>query len=449
MTEVRITSVRVIDLRFPTSRESIGSDAVNQDPDYSAAYCVLSTESDLEGHGLTFTLGRGTELCVMAIQYLARFVTGRTLSSITEDFVSFTRQITDESQFRWLGPEKGVIHLASGALINAVWDLYAKAEGKPLWRLLADLSPVELVSMVDFRYIDDAITKKEATAILTVSQSTMNERILFLETQGYPAYTTSAGWFGFDDEKIRQLCRDGLADGWTHFKLKVGGIPADDLRRGRIVREEIGPHNRLMLDANQKWGVVEAIERTRALSSLDPWWMEEPTSPDDILGHARIRREVAPIRIATGEHCHNRIMFKQFMQAGAIDVCQIDSCRVAGVNENLAILLLAARFRVPVCPHAGGVGLCEYVQHLSIFDYLRVSTTMQDRVIEYVDHLHEHFLDPVTIRDGRYMLPHKPGYSIEMYPESLRRYAFPDGEAWSAAHQTASHTGPVRPARSE
>jgi L-fuconate dehydratase len=449
VTEVRITSVRVIDLRFPTSRESIGSDAVNQDPDYSAAYCVLSTESDLEGHGLTFTLGRGTELCVMAIQYLARFVTGRTLSSITEDFVSFTRQITDESQFRWLGPEKGVIHLASGALINAVWDLYAKAEGKPLWRLLADLSPVELVSMVDFRYIDDAITKKEATAILTVSQSTMNERILFLETQGYPAYTTSAGWFGFDDEKIRQLCRDGLADGWTHFKLKVGGIPADDLRRGRIVREEIGPHNRLMLDANQKWGVVEAIERTRALSSLDPWWMEEPTSPDDILGHARIRREVAPIRIATGEHCHNRIMFKQFMQAGAIDVCQIDSCRVAGVNENLAILLLAARFRVPVCPHAGGVGLCEYVQHLSIFDYLRVSTTMQDRVIEYVDHLHEHFLDPVTIRDGRYMLPHKPGYSIEMYPESLRRYAFPDGEAWSAAHQTASHTGPVRPARSE
>jgi L-fuconate dehydratase len=440
VTEVRITSVRVIDLRFPTSRESIGSDAVNQDPDYSAAYCVLSTESDLEGHGLTFTLGRGTELCVMAIQYLARFVTGRTLSSITEDFVSFTRQITDESQFRWLGPEKGVIHLASGALINAVWDLYAKAEGKPLWRLLADLSPAELVSMVDFRYIDDAITKKEATAILTVSQSTMKERILFLETQGYPAYTTSAGWFGFDDEKIRQLCRDGLADGWTHFKLKVGGIPADDLRRGRIVREEIGPHNRLMLDANQKWGVVEAIERTRALSSLDPWWMEEPTSPDDILGHARIRREVAPIRIATGEHCHNRIMFKQFMQAGAIDVCQIDSCRVAGVNENLAILLLAARFKVPVCPHAGGVGLCEYVQHLSIFDYLRVSTTMQDRVIEYVDHLHEHFLDPVTIRDGRYMLPHKPGYSIEMYPESLRRYAFPDGEVWSAAHQTASHT---------
>ncbi len=394
-----------MDLRFPTSRDSIGSDAVNKDPDYSAAYCILSTDSAVEGHGLTFTLGRGTELCVMAIEYLARFVTGRTLRSITDDFVAFTRQLTDESQFRWLGPEKGVIHLACGSLINAVWDLYAKVEGKPLWRLLADFSPETIVSMIDFRYIDDAITPKEAFAILHASQSTMSERLHTLETDGYPAYTTSVGWFGFSDEKIRQLCRQGLADGWTHFKLKVGGVPADDLRRGRIVREEIGPHNRLMVDANQKWGVLEAIERTRALGSLEPWWMEEPTSPDDILGHARIRREVAPIRIATGEHCHNRVMFKQLMQAGAIDVCQIDSCRVAGVNENLAILLLAAKFEVPVCPHAGGVGLCEYVQHLAMFDYLRVSTTMKDRVIEYVDHLHEHFLDPVVIRNGRYPSP--------------------------------------------
>ena len=438
MTDVRIVSVRVVDLRFPTSRESVGSDAVNQDPDYSAAYCILSTDSDLEGHGLTFTLGRGTELCVMALEYLARFVVGRTLNSITEDFVAFSRQLTDESQFRWLGPEKGVIHLACGALINAVWDLYAKVEGKPLWRLLADLSPDKIVSMVDFRYIDDAITKEEAFAILSASQPTMSERLRLLEAEGYLAYTTSAGWFGFNDEKIRQLCRQGLADGWTHFKLKVGGTPGDDLRRGRIVREEIGPHNRLMLDANQKWGVLEAIECTRSLGSLEPWWMEEPTNPDDILGHARIRREVAPIRIATGEHCHNRVMFKQLMQAGAIDVCQIDSCRVAGVNENLAILLLAAKFGVPVCPHAGGVGLCEYVQHLSMFDYLRVSTTMRDRVIEYVDHLHEHFLDPVVIRNGRYMLPRKPGYSIEIYPESLARYNFPNGEAWSTNHHDAA-----------
>jgi L-fuconate dehydratase len=431
MIDVRIMSVRVVDLRFPTSRDSIGSDAVNKDPDYSAAYCILSTDSDIEGHGLTFTLGRGTELCVMAVEYLARFVAGRTLRSITDDFVAFSRQLTDESQFRWLGPEKGVIHLACGALINAVWDLYAKVEGKPLWRLLADLSPETIVSMVDFRYIDDAITKEEALTILSASHSTMPERLSLLEKDGYPAYTTSVGWFGFSDEKIKQLCQQGLADGWTHFKLKVGGVPADDLRRGRIVREEIGPLNRLMLDANQKWGVLEAIERTRALGSLEPWWMEEPTSPDDILGHARIRREVAPIRIATGEHCHNRVMFKQFMQAGAIDVCQIDSCRVAGVNEVLAILLLAAKFQVPVCPHAGGVGLCEYVQHLAMFDYLRVSTTMQDRVIEYVDHLHEHFVDPVVIRDGRYMPPHKPGYSIEVHRESLARYAFPNGEVWT------------------
>ena len=434
MAEVRIASVQVVDLRFPTSRDSIGSDAVNKDPDYSAAYCILSTDCDLEGHGLTFTLGRGNELCVMAIEYLARFVTGRTLSSITDDFVAFSRQLTDESQFRWLGPEKGVIHLACGALINAVWDLYAKAEDKPLWRLLADLSPEKIVSMVDFRYIDDAITKEEALDLLSASYPTMNERIRILEADGYPAYTTSAGWFGFSDEKIRGLCREGLANGWTHFKLKVGGTPADDLRRGRIVREEIGPHNRLMLDANQKWGVLEAIERIRSLSSLDPWWMEEPTSPDDILGHARIRNEVTPVRIATGEHCHNRVMFKQLMQAQAIDVCQIDSCRVAGVNENLAILLLAAKFKVPVCPHAGGVGLCEYVQHLSMFDYLRVSMTMQDRVIEYVDHLHEHFLDPVVIRAGRYMPPHKAGYSIEIFPESLVQFSFPDGEVWSTEH---------------
>ncbi len=430
MTDVRILSVRVIDLRFPTSRASIGSDAVNKDPDYSAAYCILSTDSGLEGHGLTFTLGRGTELCVMALEYLSQFVTGRLLSSIVEDFVAFSRQLTDESQFRWLGPEKGVIHLACGALINAVWDLYAKVEGKPLWRLLAEMPAEQIVSMVDFRYIDDAVTKEEALAILKQSAATMPERLAVLEADGYPAYTTSAGWFGFSDEKIRRLCREGLADGWTQFKLKVGGTAEDDLRRGQIVREEIGPHNRMMVDANQKWGVLEAIERTRALASLDPWWMEEPTNPDDILGHARIRREVAPVRIATGEHCHNRVMFKQLMQAGSIDFCQIDSCRVAGVNENLAILLLAAKFKIPVCPHAGGVGLCEYVQHLSMFDYLRVSTTMQDRVIEYVDHLHEHFLDPVVIRRGRYLPPHKPGYSIQIMEESLEKYAFPGGEAW-------------------
>ena len=430
MSEIRITRARVLDVRFPTSRESIGSDAVNKDPDYSAAYCILETDAGLAGDGLTFTLGRGNELCVEAIEYLAKKAVGRSLSEITEDLCGFSRLLTDDTQFRWLGPEKGVIQLAAGALINAVWDLYAKAERKPVWRLLAEMAPERICSAVDFRYIDDAITRDEAMEILTRSQSGMAERLKKLEAEGYPAYTTSAGWFGFSDEKVRRLCREGLAEGWTHFKLKVGGEPADDLRRALLIREEIGWENKMMVDANQKWGVDEAIARTRMLAEAKPYWMEEPTNPDDILGHARIRREAKPVRIATGEHCHNRVMFKQLMQAGSIDVCQIDACRVAGVNENLAILLMAAKFGVVVCPHAGGVGLCEYVQHLSFFDYLRVSCSMEDRVIEFVDHLHEHFLDPVRIVRGRYQLPTRPGYSIEMKPESLAEYDFERGPVW-------------------
>lgn len=421
---------RVLDVRFPTSRARIGSDAVNRDPDYSAAYCILETDAGLEGHGLTFTLGRGNELCVAALRYLAQQAVGRTLSSITGDLCAFSRLLTDDSQFRWLGPEKGVIHMAAGGLINAVWDLYAKAERKPLWRLLAEMPPEQLVSAIDFRYIDDALTREQALDILTRSQVSMPERLQRLEAEGYPAYTTSAGWFGFSDQQVRQLCREALAEGWTHFKLKVGGEPADDLRRALLMREEIGWQNKLMVDANQKWGVDQAIVRTRMLAPANPYWMEEPTNPDDILGHARIRREVKPVRIATGEHCHNRVMFKQLFQAEAIDVCQIDATRVAGVNENLAVLLMAAKFGVPVCPHAGGVGLCEYVQHLSFFDYLRVSCSMEDRVIEFVDHLHEHFLDPVRMVRGRYQLPLRPGYSIEMKPESLAAYNFDGGSAW-------------------
>jgi L-fuconate dehydratase len=427
---VTITNVRVIDLRFPTSRHQIGSDAVNKDPDYSAAYCILETDTDLAGHGLTFTLGRGTQLVTAALEYLANIVKGRTLQSITDDLGAFFLEVTGDTQFRWLGPEKGVIHLASAALINAVWDLYAKVEGKPLWKLLADMTPEQIVACIDFRYIADAITPDEALAILHRARLGQAERLTLLEATGYPAYTTSAGWFGYSEEKIRRLCDEGLADGWTHFKLKVGGDPEDDLRRARIMRDAIGPHNRMMVDANQKWGVQQAIDRTRQLAEVDPWWMEEPTSPDDILGHARIRREAAPTRIATGEHCHNAIIFKQLLQAQAIDVCQIDSCRVAGVNEVLAIILMAAKFGVPVCPHAGGVGLCEYVQHLSIFDFLSVSCSLTDRVIEYVDHLHEHFLHPVTIRNGHYMVPHAPGYSIEILPATLAAYSFPDGAVW-------------------
>ena len=432
MNEILITSVRVIDLRFPTSREQIGSDAVNKDPDYSAAYCILETNSDLEGHGLTFTLGRGNDLVVQALEYLTRYVVNRTLSFITNDLRAFGRQLTDDTQFRWLGPEKGVIHLATGALINAVWDLYAKSESKPLWQLLADMEPTQLLSAVDFRYIDDALTEAEALEILTKARSAgKQQRLAQLQQTGYPAYTTSVGWFGYSEDKIRRLAKVALADGWTHFKLKVGGDPTEDLRRGHVVREEIGWTNKLMVDANQKWGVLEAIQRTLALAPIAPWWMEEPTSPDDILGHARIRREAAPIRIATGEHVQNRIIFKQLLQAQAIDVLQLDSCRVAGVNENLAILLLAAKFNIPVCPHAGGVGLCEYVQHLSIFDFLSVSASLEDRVIEFVDHLHEHFLTPVVIRNGHYQLPTAPGYSIQIKPESLTRFAYPNGPAWT------------------
>ncbi len=431
MNDILITAVRVIDLRFPTSRENIGSDAVNRDPDYSAAYCIIETNSELRGDGLSFTLGRGTDLVVQAAEYLSRYAVHRTLGSITDDLRGFARQLTDDTQFRWLGPEKGVIQLAAAALINAVWDLYARAEGKPLWQLLTEMEPAQLLKAVDFRYIDDALSPEEALDLLTTRRKGQAERLALLKKDGYPAYTTSVGWFGYSEEKIRRLSREALADGWTHFKLKVGGEAAEDLRRGHIVREEIGWTNRLMVDANQKWGVLEAIARTRQLSELQPWWMEEPTNPDDVLGHARIRREVPEVRIATGEHVHNRVMFKQFLQAKAIDVLQLDSCRVAGVNENLAIILLAAKFNIPVCPHAGGVGLCEYVQHLSAFDFLSVSASLENRMIEFVDHLHEHFIDPVRIRKGHYLLPERPGYSIEIREESLTRFAYPHGAAWS------------------
>lgn len=429
MNDPIITSVEVLDLRFPTSRESIGSDAVNKNPDYSAAYCILHTDSDLKGYGLTFTLGRGNELCVGAAKYLGGFVEGRRLSALTDDLRTFSRQLTDDSQFRWLGPEKGVTHMAAAAIINGVWDLYARQQNKPLWRLLADMSPEEIVRLVDFRYIDDAISETEALELLKSKRVGREARVAELEGKGYPAYTTSVGWFGFSDEKVRWLCHEALAQGWRHFKLKVGGEPKDDIRRAALVRSEIGADTKLMMDANQRWGVKEAIDRTRELAEFNPWWMEEPTNPDDILGHARIRRETG-VRIATGEHCQNRVMFKQLLQAGAIDVCQIDSCRLAGVNENLAVLVMAAKVGVPVCPHAGGVGLCEYVQHLSAFDYIAVSGSIEDRVTEYVDHLHEHFVDPVRIRDAHYVLPSRPGYSAEMYPQTLADYRFPDGKVW-------------------
>ena len=427
-----ITEIIVKDIRFPTSKSQDGSDAMNPDPDYSAAYVILRTDhSDgLEGHGLTFTIGRGNELCVAAVKSLSPLVIGKSLESFTANMGAFWKMITGDSQLRWLGPEKGVIHLATGALVNAVWDLYAKAEAKPLWKLLADMSPEELVSCVDFTYITDAITPMEALQMLKEKEGSKRERVNDLFVNGYPAYTTSAGWLGYSDDKMRRLCKEAKEQGFKHMKIKVGSDLQDDLRRAAIIREEIGYDLKLMMDANQKWDVNEAITNMASLKKFDPWWIEEPTSPDDILGHAKIAKAVRPILVATGEHCQNRVIFKQLMQADAFGICQIDSCRVGGVNEILAILLMAAKFDVPVCPHAGGVGLCEYVQHLSMIDYIAISGTKEERVIEYVDHLHEHFYDPVTIKNGAYMPPAMPGYSITMKRESLENYSYPRGAVW-------------------
>jgi L-fuconate dehydratase len=434
---VTITEVLVRDIRFPTSVTLDGSDALNKEPDYSAAYVVLRTDArdGLEGHGLTFTTGRGNELCVAAVESLAHLVAGRTLEDIHADLGAFWSSLVDDGQLRWVGPEKGVIHLATAALVNAVWDLLAKRAGKPLWRFLADMAPEEIVRAVPFRHITDDLKPDEALAILRRLEPTKASRIAELRAAGYPAYTTSSGWLGYSDEKVRRLARAGVAAGWTHFKLKVGLDLESDVRRARIMREVIGEDRILMVDANQAWDVGQAIDAMRALAPSRPLWIEEPTSPDDVLGHARIARALEPlgIRVATGEHCHNRVMFKQFLQADAIGFCQIDSCRLGGVNEVLAVLLLAAKHGVPVCPHAGGVGLCEYVQHLAMFDYIAVSGSLDERVIEYVDHLHEHFVDPVVIRDGRYLVSEAPGYSITMKPESLERYAFPNGPAWSGS----------------
>ncbi|CAA9566631.1 MAG: L-fuconate dehydratase [uncultured Thermomicrobiales bacterium] len=429
---ITITEIVARDIRFPTSRALDGSDAMNPDPDYSAAYAILRTDSPdgHEGHGLTFTIGRGNELCVAAIKALAPRLVGRTLESCTADMGAFWRHMVGDSQLRWVGPEKGVIHLATAALVNALWDLWAKVEDKPLWRLLADMTTEELVRCIDFRYLTDALTPEEALALLERNRAGRAARAAEMERDGFPAYTTSAGWLGYDDEKLRRLCRDAVAQGWTHFKIKVGGDLAEDIRRMTIIREEIGPDRALMTDANQVWDVPEAIAHMRELARFDPLWIEEPTSPDDVLGHAAIARAVAPIGVATGEHCHNRVIFKQLLQAEAIAFCQLDACRLGGVNEVLAVLLLAAKFGVPVCPHAGGVGLCEYTQHLSIFDYIAVGASLEGRVLEYVDHLHEHFVDPVVMREGRYLPPTAPGYSITMKPESLERYAFPGGAAW-------------------
>ncbi|MEU8819906.1 enolase C-terminal domain-like protein [Actinoplanes sp. NPDC048796] len=437
MTAVRAASIiglDVLDVRFPTSEHLDGSDAMNPEPDYSAAYVILRTDAPdgLEGHALAFTTGRGNDVQAAAIAALAPYVVGRDVHDICSDLGGFARALTHDPQLRWLGPEKGVIHMATGAVVNAAWDLAAKRAGLPVWRFLSQMSPGELVSQVDFRWLGDALTPQDALELLRRAEPGRPERTARLIETGYPAYTTTPGWLGYSDEKLTRLAREAVADGFTQIKLKVGASLEDDIRRMRAARAAVGPDVRIAVDANQRWDVAPAIEWMRALAPDRPYWIEEPTSPDDILGHAAVRAGVQPIKVATGEHVANRVVFKQLLQAGAVDIVQIDAARVGGVNENIAILLLAAKFGVPVCPHAGGVGLCEMVQHLAMFDYVAVSGTVEDRVIEYVDHLHEHFVDPVRLRDGRYQAPARPGLSAQMLPRALKEYAYPDGPVWSS-----------------
>ncbi|MFD5747470.1 L-fuconate dehydratase [Streptomyces sp. NPDC127033] len=430
----RITDLEVLDVRFPTSEHLDGSDAMNPEPDYSAAYVVLRTDigDGLEGHALAFTTGRGNDAQAAAIATLAPHVVGRSVEEVCADLGAFSRSLVHDPQLRWLGPEKGAIHMATGAVVNAAWDLAAKRAGKPVWRFLAEMTPEELVAQVDFRWLSDALTPEEALEILRGAEPGREERVAHLLEGGYPAYTTTPGWLGYSDEKLTRLAKEAVEDGFTQIKLKVGAELADDIRRMRTAREAVGADIRIAVDANQRWDVQPAIDWMRELAPYDPYWIEEPTSPDDILGHATVRRALAPIKVATGEHIANRVVFKQLLQAGAVDIVQIDSARVGGVNENIAILLLAAKFGVPVCPHAGGVGLCEMVQHLSMFDYVAVSGTLEDRVIEYVDHLHEHFVDPVRISEGHYLAPVLPGLSAQMHQASLKEYTYPDGPVWSS-----------------
>ena len=419
----KIVSFETFDVRFPTSQHLDGSDAMNPDPDYSAAYVVLHTDSkDRRGYGMTFTIGRGNEICVAGIRSLATLLVGSTVESLMAEPVTLYRKLTGDSQLRWVGPEKGVIHLAAAAVINAVWDLWARMQNKPVWQVICDMSPEQFAACVDFRYLTDALTPGQAVELLNRHTSTRAQRIEELRDVGYPSYTTSAGWLGYSDEALKQKCADLKDRGWKHFKIKVGRDLEDDRRRCSVLRREMGDDAHMMIDANQVWDVPQAIEWIRELAPFNPWFVEEPTSPDDILGHRAIAEAVSPIRIATGEMCHNRIMFKQFMQSGALQVCQLDCCRLGGVNEVMAVLLLAERFRIPVCPHAGGVGLCEYVQHASIVDYVCVSASMEDRVTEYSDHLHEHVCDPVLMKHGRYMPPQAAGYSVQFTEAALQQF---------------------------
>ncbi|REL27438.1 L-fuconate dehydratase [Thalassotalea euphylliae] len=426
----KITSLTTYDIRFPTSENLDGSDAINKDPDYSAAYVEITAEQGNKGYGLVFTIGRGNDICCQAIESMRHLVIGYDFNDIKANIAAFYDSLRGDSQLRWLGPEKGVIHMAAGAIVNAAWDMWARDAGKPLWRLLSDMTPEEFVSCLDFRYVTDVLTKEEALAMVTKNQATKAERIKYIEDNGYPSYTTSAGWLGYSDEKLARLAKEALDQGFKHIKLKVGVDLNDDIRRCSIAREVVGDEVKLMIDANQNWEVDQAIKWVNQLAAAKPWFIEEPTSPDDIFGHKKIRENIGDIKVATGEHCQNRIMFKQFIANDALDIVQIDSCRLASVNEILTVYLMAAKFNKAVCPHAGGVGLCEYVQHLSMIDYVQISADLTDRVVEFVDHLHEHFEDPCKIIDGAYAAPQMPGYSIKMFENSIAQYQYPNGSEW-------------------
>lgn len=435
-----ITSVDVVDVRFPTSESSDGSDAVNKDADYSSAYLRIVTDDEsLYGCGFTFTIGRGNDVCLQVAESMAATFIGRDITPMCERPGGVYRELAADSQLRWLGPDKGVVHLARAAVMNAVWDLASRRAGQPLWQFVSEMDPAALIDAMDLTYLSDALTADEALAMLHEQRPHHKERIAQLRQDGFPCYTTSAGWLGYSDEKLARLCREAIDGGHRHIKLKVGADPQDDERRLNIARSVIGPEANLMIDANQNWDVPEAIERVRELAHHNLLWIEEPTSPDDVLGHRAIADAVRPegIGVATGEHAMNRVLFKQFLQADALDFVQIDSCRLASVNEILPVLLLAKKFGKPVCPHAGGVGLCELVNHLVMIDYIAVSGPVEGRVAEFVDHLHEHFVDPCIVKDGAYTLPEAPGYSAEMKAESLTAWAWPHGAEWQRRRQDA------------
>ena len=421
----KIVKLSTYDLRFPTSDHLDGSDAMNPDPDYSAAYVIIETDqSSLKGHSFAFTLGRGNDLCCNAIKALQHLVIGLDINWIRDNQSAFSRRMTSDSQLRWIGPEKGIIHMASGAIINAVWDILSKLDNKPLWQLVSDMDSDEISNAIDFRHITDFLNQDEAVEILKSHHKTKLDRVSILENEGYPCYVTSAGWLGYSDKKLERLCLEAKNNGFEYVKLKVGKDLKNDMRRLEIARTTLGPDIKIMIDANQVWEVDQAIKWMKSLAEFDPYFIEEPTSPDDIIGHKKIKDAIFPIKVATGEAVQNRVIFKQLISENAIDIVQVDACRMGGLNEVLAVQLMASKQGLPVWPHAGGVGLCEYSQHLAMIDYICISGRKDEQVIEYVDHLHEHFLNPCQIKNAAYMLPKESGFSVEMKPSTLTSNLF-------------------------